>query len=367
MKERLLNTRRSFMISHEELAAEINLRKCISRAIGIVERKLIKESVDALNKEISLRNIIQDMILEAATADSEKDPHEATGLNVLEDLLKKIIPIIETDFKMLTTDISQRESFRAHIIHAIQNTLAPVKVNDKADDLLQEGMRDLIISSLITLIASTGVASAAPQGPAGPANAPSIEEIMPKIEQQTDEDLLNAYLKVKTAPKQEKVSVLKDLVDKVPLSRLPVKGTGAGVKFHGTFEESSLNEDIGVDILDKDEQDKKIDINNDGKADVEEPPDPKEEFSIEGHDETGRNAAYITFKKIENQIVDAFVFMGNEEDQEIFYDYLITNVKLYFDEFEDELNKKLAEPTTDTYEQEKAAAAAEEPVEDIAV
>lgn len=357
------------MISHEELAEEINLRECVTKAINIVEKRLIKESVDSLNEVLSLRDLVHDMILvEAAAADSEKDPHDATGLNVLEDLLKKIIPIIETDFKMLTTDISQRESFRAHIIHAIRNTLAPVKVNDKADDLLEEGKRDLVIAALITLMASTGLVSAAPQGPPGPANTPSIEEIMPKIKQQTTDDLLNTYAKVQTAPEQEKVSVLKNLVDSIPFRNLPVKGPGAGASLKVNLPATgpfALDEDVGIDILDKDEEEKYIDIHNDGKAEVEEPPDPKEEFSLDGHDETGRNAAYITFKKIENQIVDAFVFMGNIEDQEVFYDYLITNVKLYFDEFEDELNKKLVEPTTDTYEQEKAAE--EEPVEDMAV
>jgi hypothetical protein len=228
-------------------------------------------------------------------------------------------------------------------------------------------MRDLVVSALITLLASAAPAGAAPAStaPGDPTSTPSIEQLMPKIKQQTDAELLNTYAKVQTAPQQEKVSVLKNLVDSVPFRNLPVKGDGGGVSFKGTYQESSLNEDVGIDILDKDEEEKYIDIHNDGKAEVEEPPDPKEEFSLDGHDETGRNAAYITFKKIENQIVDAFVFMGNIEDQEVFYDYLITNVKLYFDEFEDELSKKLVEPTTDTYEQEKSAE--EEPVEDLAI
>ena len=36
----------------------------------------------------------------------------------------------------------------------------------------------------------------------------------------------------------------------------------------------------------------------------------------------------------------------------MFYDYLITNLKLYFDKFEDELSSSLPEPTTDEYEEE---------------
>jgi hypothetical protein len=38
----------------------------------------------------------------------------------------------------------------------------------------------------------------------------------------------------------------------------------------------------------------------------------------------------------------------------LFYDYLLTNLKLYFDKFEGELAGSEAEPTTDEYEAEKA-------------
>ena len=45
--------------------------------------------------------------------------------------------------------------------------------------------------------------------------------------------------------------------------------------------------------------------------------------------------------------------MSADEDREVFYDYLITNVKLYFDKFEDELASVLPEPTNPEYEDEK--------------
>ena len=46
----------------------------------------------------------------------------------------------------------------------------------------------------------------------------------------------------------------------------------------------------------------------------------------------------------------------------MFYDYLVTNLKLYFDKFEDELAGKLEEPTTPEYEATKQEQDAE-PVE----
>ena len=57
--------------------------------------------------------------------------------------------------------------------------------------------------------------------------------------------------------------------------------------------------------------------------------------------------------------------MSDDEDREVFYDYLLTNLKLYFDKFEEELVAEIGEPTTPEYEQEKedqelAGSAAEE-------
>ena len=50
---------------------------------------------------------------------------------MLEDLLRKIVPILEDDFKQLTTDAEQRDSYRSHIVNAVQNALAPeMAIND---------------------------------------------------------------------------------------------------------------------------------------------------------------------------------------------------------------------------------------------
>ena len=74
---------------------------------------------------------------------------------------------------------------------------------------------------------------------------------------------------------------------------------------------------------------------------------------IDDQNETGRNFAATSFKKIEKQIVDAYDMLADEEDQNLFYDYLITNMLLYFDKFEDELAPELPDTTTPEYEEEK--------------
>ena len=88
--------------------------------------------------------------------------------------------------------------------------------------------------------------------------------------------------------------------------------------------------------------DKFIDIRTDQEKKTEEEesaPDEREEFAtgVDG-DETGRNMAYESFKKIESSVIDSYELLSNPEDQEVFYDYLIANLKLYFDKFENIIN-----------------------------
>ena len=62
---------------------------------------------------------------------------------------------------------------------------------------------------------------------------------------------------------------------------------------------------------------------------------------------------------IEKQIVDAYTMLGNDDDKKVFYDYLLTNLMLYFDKFEDELQETLPQTTTPEYEEAKEEEEAE--------
>lgn len=89
-------------------------------------------------------------------------------------------------------------------------------------------------------------------------------------------------------------------------------------------------------------------------ADTKKEPSAEDAFvELPGEDETGRNIALQGFKRVEKQIREAYTILANQEDRDLFYDYLITNLKLYFDKFEDELQSTVPEPTTAEYEAEK--------------
>ena len=70
-------------------------------------------------------------------------------------------------------------------------------------------------------------------------------------------------------------------------------------------------------------------------------------------DLTGRNVAYESFKQVESQIIDHYELLSDPDDQEMFYDYLIANLKLYFDKFEEELDGSVDEPTNQAYKSAK--------------
>lgn len=105
--------------------------------------------------------------------------------------------------------------------------------------------------------------------------------------------------------------------------------------------------DVDIDITDDEKFSNPIDEPEENKklnVEPDEEPDEKEEFGIEGEDETGRNMAYTSFRKVSQYILDAFDMLANPKDKEVFIDYLLTNLKLYFDKFESELQNTVEEP-----------------------
>jgi hypothetical protein len=265
-------------ISRKQLIEEQKLRMLLRRAL-IVEKK--KERKAVLKEEKMLRKLVRSAIL--AEAANTAIPHRSTGINVLEDLLKKIIPQLEPEFRKLTTSEEQRDSFRAHIISAVQNTLAPTRATDEADDEQDKKFIDV-----------------------------ELEEV--------------------------------DLMEAFELEEVEVEVGGEEV--------------IDIEVDDEAEagdEEEFIDIETDGAGELEEPEEPSEEdqFGLEGEDETGRNLAFVAFNKIEKSITEAYDTLSDDEDKALFYDYLLTNLKLYFDKFEEELKADLPEPTTAEYEKEK--------------
>ena len=231
-------------IERKEFMKEILLREKIKHAIkNIFEEQKTKTNI--------LREYVRKLICEEAKSKVQDTVHANTGINVLEDLLKKIIPSIEQDFKILTSSEEQRKSFRAHVLNAVSKTLTAADIN-----------------------------------------------------------------------------------------------ANAGLKADDQINEQLGTETININTSDNPEQ-------NDKFIDIEDKPEEEPDtFTIPGKDETGRNLAQTSYEKIEKNILDAYAILSDNEDKKLFYDYLLTNLKMYFDKFESELQTNLQEPQVNAQDAE---------------
>ena len=246
-----------------------------------IRKKISNVMFEQKKQEYKLRQIIRKLLKEGDISDIH--PHRSTAINTLEDVLKKAIPTLRTDYKRLTTDKSQRDSFRAHILKAMKDSVAPSMNNAKY------GEGGTLLSE--------------------PSNLEGGEE-------ETE------------APEEE-----------------PTEETGDEAVDDLAGDLAAL-EEAEIDIVDEEDPKDKSDEEKKLNVEPDEEPDEKSDFGagLEGMDETGRNMAYTTFRKISQYILDAFDMLANLKDKEVFIDYLLTNTKLYFDKFESELQKTVDEP-----------------------
>ena len=215
-----------------------------------------EHEVAKILEEHQLRMQLRSIIFEQSLNESEDpttDIHDNTGINTLKDLMKNtnVLATLREVYKTLTTDGNQKRSFRAHIVKWVEDTLAPVRLND------------------------------------------------------TDATAVNEQV---------------------------------GVDVEG------VNDEMFIDAADGSEKDT--------------PNVPEEEDAmqaISGEDTTGRNKAERVYPSIEKSIVDYYAELDNPEDQEMFYDYLIANLKLYFDKWDSEMSKSVEEPTNAEYDQAAAS------------
>ncbi len=199
-----------------------------------------------------------------------------------------------------------------------------------------------------------------------------LRDTLKKIVPQIRDDYLNL-----TTDESQRKSYIAHLVNGIDNLLAPIN---TNIDAPEPSDKQDLEEDIEIDIGGEKEEtgddENFIDIGDDILPSDEEEEDEEaievsdeEELVTRGletdeNDETGRNAAIETFKQIQAAIVTDFSVLANDEDREIYHDYLKTNILLWRDRFEEVLTKNLPEPTTPEYEQEKAGVQPGEDKED---
>ena len=246
--------------------------------------------------------------------------------------------------------VDRKELIEEQVLRkVIRQIIKKVKSNNKKQQYLEEqALRKVIQKTL--LLEKTAVGDEAPHEKTG---INILRKTLKKVIPQIKDD----YLSLTTDPAQRK-SYMAHLINGIDNLLAPIE---TNIDAPEAADEVELEEEVDINIG---TEDKFIDIGDLGLGGEEEEPeeeieiDDDEELLTRGiddkeHDETGRNVALGTFKQIQGTIVDDFGELANDEDRELYHDYLKTNVLLWRDRFEDVLTTNLPEPTTPEYEKEK--------------
>ncbi len=262
----------------------------------------------------------------------------------IETLRKVISHLIKEDHDerkaLLKEDTNLLRSYLRHCIHEVR---LEIKANKQKEQLIRESVRMLIKEAEAT--------GGAPEAPAEITAINFLKNLLKNIVPNVEEDY-----KQLTSAKKQRVSFRKHVLNATEnlLNNLDADPEAV---------EEDL-EEVTVKVSDDDKPEGFIDIYGDEKKEKpEEDIAPEEEFAkgLEDRelDSTGRNSAFESFNKIQNQIeneyskldADAKVDGRDETEREIFRDYLLLNLKLYFDKFEEDLNPNLEEPSTPSEEE----------------
>ncbi len=179
----------------------------------------------------------------------------------------------------------------------------------------------------------------------------TLKKVVPQIR--------DDYMTLTTDPDQRK-SYIAHLINGIDNLLAPIE---ANAQAPEAADNVDLDEEIEVDVGDEtsdfvDFEGSDSVLPSDDEEEEEIPTDDESDIVTRGmadeNDETGRNLAIATFKQVQNTIVDDFENLANDEDRELYHDYLKTNLLLWRDKFEDALSINLPEPTTPEYEKASA-------------
>jgi len=252
------------MIDRKQFVEELKLREQIRKAIKVIREKKVAKQKAILQEENRLRTVIRKLLSE-----KEGEGDESTGIAFLRRDLKKILPELEEAYTSLRTSVEQRQSYRTHILNAIQNLITVSDTNFNATPDKDPGEEAVGIEEAIDV---------------------NIGDDAPDVNKRIDIG--------REKPEEEK----------------------SEVDAEKEKEESEL-----------------------------------EDFAIAGEDRTGAVEALRSMKQIENVIKKTYNGLFDPNDRDLYADYLMTNLQLYFDEFEEELQAMIPEPDNPDYEQRKAA------------
>ena len=268
-----------------------------------IRRTFVSSLLREQREEHAVRMYVRSLISEVkeektlSTLFEAKDmanPHPNTGINKLRDAIRKAKPSIKTKYQQLTTDNSQRESFKNHFLTAM------VRLFDELDALNAQGK-----------------------------DAEDVEAAL------GDEKITNDL----SAPPSDVSSddMAADIGDDGDLNSL-LEAIDIEVEDGDVVSDEFETEEDKEKIKNKSQAEKDFDKKSDDD-------EKRKEFGagIEG-DSTGRNQAFDAFNLVQTYFSDAYLDLNNPEDIEMYKKWGLYNIKLLIDKYESELNTNPEEP-----------------------
>ena len=257
----------------QEIQTEMLLRQYVRKKIKEQFHEQVRIEEE---QEHELRLVIRSLIKEAKEM---ANPHPNTGINKLRDAFRKAKPTLKAKYQQLTTSGEQRETFTSHMLQAFVNLF------DELDALQAQGEGEGEIES----------ANLEPEE----APAPSTLEAPPEDVEKEIEDMLQEVLNEMGIDLEEQEI---DIVSDEEKEEVPKSQTQKD--FEKKKEKDAEKQEFGKDL---------------------------------SGDATGRNQAFDTFRLVQSYFSDAYLDLSNEEDQKMYRDWCLYNLKLLFQNFEESL------------------------------
>jgi hypothetical protein len=278
------------------------LRQHIRKRIAEKHNAILQEQKAIKLYEERIRRVVRGILLKEASDVNFETMSQSTGINVLAKAIKQISGILQRSYMTMTSSKKQRDSFRAHILRNVVDLFIRVDLlsdNDEAG----EGEE---------AVAAAQKAPALPKMP----EPEGVEEEPTKGKEELEEEI--------------DVDVVEDDED-VDAPKKNPSAPQAGGKQAPNFAE-----------LEKSQE-----------KDLEKQVKGKEFIELPGEDPTGRNIAMETFPLISSAIAENYAILSLQKDKEDYKNYMLANLKAYFDQYEQKIAANVSEPYSAEYEKVK--------------
>jgi hypothetical protein len=320
------------MNSTDEKSLRESIRKSLKRSLLHKQQKAhLQEQKVRSWARVLIKEVISDK--KSSLLKESKDvsnPHPNTGINKLRDAIRKAKPSIKSKFQQLTSSLEQRESFTNHLLSAfvrLFDQLDALSASEEIDVDDQEIDPDAVAPETDVL-----------QNPDDAEARLGTDAEEARLAFQSLQNSSDSNTSSKELSGSEDDSPLEDLLEGL-LSEIDIE-----------VDDDNENDVVSADINKEKETNTNKDMSQVEKDIQKKQAQQKERESFgsgqEG-DATGRNQAYDTFNLVQSYFSDSYLDLDAKDDREMFKKWMLYNLKLLLDSYEEELNTGLDTPQID--------------------